>query len=213
MNTFEDLIDFLQVKGVKSLHIELVPRELTETQEREIEKSARLMTMRSVTVAAEQPKAESPESSVIAKLIDQPAVTQVVTGIVPVAEEPKAAKPLPVEEPKADEPAAPVVEEPKAAKPLPVEEPKKSRAKKEAAPKAEKAAAATTPASVPQEKMYEAFCELISSDTGSVTPEQRRALIDKMGLDDLLRVNNDFQLGIDTDRPVEAVREEVRGCF
>jgi len=131
-----------------------------------------------------------------------------------VIDQPVKATPVPVVEKKAVEP--PVEPTPVEPKPTPMPEPEKPAkpvAEKKAVPEPVKKIVSDTVAKTSGKPVYEAFCDLISADDGKVTPEERTALIDKMGLDDLLRVNNDFQLGLDTDKPVDDVRADVAECF
>lgn len=102
-----------------------------------------------------------------------------------------------------------------AAKLAKAEEKKAAKAKKaEAKMEAKAETKAETPSILePGKSAYDMFCEKISSDDGTFTKEQRAELIGLMKLDELLRVNNDFSLGLDTDKPVEDVRTDVIGCF
>lgn len=130
--------------------------------------------------------------------------------------EPGAGEPVVVDPPVKAAPAPVVEPKPVEPKPMPVPEPEKPAkpvAKKRVVPEPVKKTVADTVAKTSGKPVYEAFCDLISADDGKVTPEERTALIDKMGLDDLLRVNNDFQLGLDTDKPVDDVRADVAECF
>ena len=61
---------------------------------------------------------------------------------------------------------------------------------------------------------YDSFVESIENDDG--TPEAREKytkMIHSMKLDDLLRVNIDFGLCVDTDKPEDEVRDEIASCF
>ena len=62
--------------------------------------------------------------------------------------------------------------------------------------------------------LYEAFETATSKDDGSEAAKARKlALIDAMGLDDLLRINNDYLLGIDQDQPADKFKSEIKECF
>jgi len=50
-------------------------------------------------------------------------------------------------------------------------------------------------------------------DGGDQASEQRRTLIGLMTLDDIIRINNDCELGIDTDQPLDRLRNELASCF
>ena len=50
-------------------------------------------------------------------------------------------------------------------------------------------------------------------DGGDQASEQRRTLIGLMTLDDIIRINNDCELGIDTDQPLDQLRNELAACF
>lgn len=69
------------------------------------------------------------------------------------------------------------------------------------------AAALPKPADV-----YDVFVETVEQDDGTKS-DVKRALIGRMTLDDMLRVNAGFQLGLDTDVATEALRAELLTCF
>ena len=50
-------------------------------------------------------------------------------------------------------------------------------------------------------------------DGGDQAGEQRRSLIGLMTRDDIIRINNDCELGIDTDQPLDRLRNELANCF
>jgi hypothetical protein len=50
-------------------------------------------------------------------------------------------------------------------------------------------------------------------DGGDQAGEQRRSLIGLMARDDIIRINNDCELGIDTDQPLDRLRNELANCF
>ena len=233
MINFEDIVEFLAAKGVKSLHIEMQPvsalsATLASTDEQAVlvdgkvvvgrplthEQMNELKDMRGVLVPAPQPgKHDIP--------VHRGPEEIVPTGASPllVALEEKApGKTVPVlpnpdllgavtsvfQQPKQEPKQEPVKDEPKAEKP-----------KKEAKPKKETKPAPETPAAaeVKAENLYEAFGLMITADDGKYTAADRIALINRMALDDLLRVNNDFSLALDTDVPWEILREDVAKCF
>lgn len=64
------------------------------------------------------------------------------------------------------------------------------------------------------EDVYGKFCEVIDKDDGSEKCAQLRAeLISRMKLEDLLRVNNEYAIGVDTDKPVEEIRKAIAEMF
>ena len=202
MTTFEDIIDFLALKGVKSLHIEMQERQLTD------EERARL-TRRLSYDEIKGSKVEFQSCKCVAKH------DQIVHRGEPGAGEPCSVEislrppmPLtvePVVETKAVESKATVVvPELKAVEPV---------VEKKAAPEPAKKVTEDAVAKPSDKNLYDAFCDMISSDDGTVTVEERLAKLDLMGLDDLLRVNNDFQLGLDTDKPIADLRADVIECF
>ena len=50
-------------------------------------------------------------------------------------------------------------------------------------------------------------------DGGDQASEQRRTLIGVMTRDDIIRINNDCELGIDIDQPLDQLRNELAACF
>lgn len=61
---------------------------------------------------------------------------------------------------------------------------------------------------------YEDFVRLSENDDGSEQVKVETAnYLDNAPLDDLLRINNEFSLGLDTDKPVKELRSEVKSCF
>lgn len=230
MINFEDIIDCLALKGVKSLHIEMHDSMLKNMERESINEQ--------FDALAEQRRGEHPvlvdgklvtgrflTDEEVAKLKNTNSVSipsvclcsgkhdQVVHRGDPGAGEPVVVPTLaravtdPIVEKKTKLPVAIKVVEPK---PTPVpDKPVDPVVEKKADPEPVKKAASETHAKPP----YEVFCDMISSDDGKVTAEERVALINLMGLDDLLRVNNDFLLGLDTDKPVDAIRADVIECF
>ena len=70
----------------------------------------------------------------------------------------------------------------------------------------------TTPVST--ESPYDMFWAVNEEDDGGdQASEQRRTLIGVMTRDDIIRINNDCELGIDTDQPLEQLRNELAACF
>ena len=65
-------------------------------------------------------------------------------------------------------------------------------------------------ATVADKNVYDAFVASTEKDGGS-GPD--RDLIARMGLDDLLRLNNDFCLGLDTDVPENDLRKAAVESF
>ena len=207
MTNLDDIISFLAAKGVKSLHIEMY----------EPSKACACATRQPVQVVTDPtPKVEieriePPYEELHLSAREARSVLKDVAAVVipPVQPSEQAEAEASVEELLLQ--AHDVHEKATAEQPAPVTPPnippvaeKTPEAKAE--PKAEK-----KPLS--GKKAYETFTALITDDDGTVTKEQRAALIEKMGLDDLLRVNNDFSLGLDTDKPVDEIRKDVIDCF
>jgi len=196
MNGFEEFINFLTAKGVKSFHIELYGNTL----------SAQVLPDPSpITVPVRKhdiPVHRGVEAEIV-------SATR-FPSLAPCVSESAAALSSPIlayhevhktdEERHCDDAMTPL----KTPADVPPIAQVEEKAKMDSAPQLVKPM---------QEKPYEAFCDSVNKDDGAVTKDDRLALIDAMGLDDLLRVNNDFQLGLDTDKPVEAVREDVKECF
>lgn len=114
--------------------------------------------------------------------------------------------------------AAPAAAEPVAAAATPAaDEPETScrarkrekKVKPESAPTPSQTPAAAAEAPV---NVYERFVETVEQDDGTKT-DLKRELIGQMSLDDMLRVNNAFCLGLDTDVATEALRSELLQCF
>ena len=61
---------------------------------------------------------------------------------------------------------------------------------------------------------YDMFWAINEEDDGSVEPgKQRRTLIGVMTRDDIIRINNDCELGINIDQPLDQLRNELAACF
>ena len=61
---------------------------------------------------------------------------------------------------------------------------------------------------------YDMFWAINEEDDGGMElGEQRRSLIGLMARDDIIRINNDCELGIDTDQPLDQLRNELAACF
>jgi hypothetical protein len=210
MNSFEEFIDFLASKGVKSFHIELQARELSETQERLIERKAReFASKHDVPEPIEQETNRLARLTAIAKEEGVAIITAAQKVQEPVVKiEPNLPTqrivPLVVVEP--EKTPEPIKDDPKVP-----EQPKVE-------PKMEKKAESVSPvpasiAGIPQKELYAAFCKVVENDDGTVTKADRDAMILRMRRDDLLRLNNDFQLGLDTDKPDDAIANEALSCF
>jgi hypothetical protein len=86
------------------------------------------------------------------------------------------------------------------------DEPPKEVPPKEVPPKETSAVSAKSP--------YDKFWAINEEDDGGVEQgEQRRTLIRVMTRDDIIRINNDCELGIDTDQPLDQLRDELATCF
>ena len=141
----------------------------------------------------------------------------------PAKPEPELAAAAPV---KTQEPEKPVQTEkrspvePEKPKPDPEKAAEAAKPKRESKKaKAEAAAAAPEPRSEQQAAalpkpadVYDVFVETVEQDDGTKS-DVKRALIGRMTLDDMLRVNAGFQLGLDTDVATEALRAELLTCF
>lgn len=246
----EDIVDFLALKGVKSLHIEMhdsmlknMEHESINNQFDELDRKRReehlvlvdgkVVMGRSLTdeevrqlksmQCAAVPVGTAPADEDVKKLMNLPGA--VVPSVCVCAAkhdqvvhrgDPGAGEPVVIDPPVKATPAPVVEPKPVEPKPTPMPEPEKPTepaVENKTLPEPIKKIVSDTVAKTAGKPVYEAFCDLISADDGKVTPEERTALIDKMGLDDLLRVNNDFQLGLDTDKPVDDVRADVAECF
>ena len=61
---------------------------------------------------------------------------------------------------------------------------------------------------------YDMFWAINEEDDGCMElGEQRRTLIGLMARDDIIRINNDCELGIDIDQPLDQLRNELAACF
>lgn len=212
MNEMENFIDFLASKGVKSFHIEMQERHQlnsAEKEERTIEKPASASKPYPVQDALAKhdiPVYRGSEGQAVAPCSvlffeDKTEEEKLVKERLPEAETIAAT---------ASEKAVVAATQKQAKESVP-------ELTAEQANASVKADAETTGAiatgNIDPKKLYETFCAKITTDDGTFTVEERTALIGRMGLDDLLRINNDFSLGLDTDKPVEDVREDVKNCF
>ena len=92
---------------------------------------------------------------------------------------------------------------------------KPKRERKERKPGAEtetKAPEQPAAAMAKPDKVYDVFVETVEQDDGTKA-DVKRGLIAQMTLDDMLRVNATFCLGLDTDVATEALRAELTTCF
>ena len=213
MNEMENFIDFLASKGVKSFHIEMQARELGETQERNIERTARIRTGGNLAKACPAQAALAKHDIPVHR--GEETVPAIAPRTVPLVEIEKA---LPAKVVNPDETAVKSLDEKatvtatqdRAKQPVPELTITQANA-------SVKANAETTGSiaveNINPKKLYDTLCAKITTDDGTFTVEERTGLIGRMGLDDLLRINNDFSLGLDTDKAVEDVREDVKNCF
>lgn len=236
MINFEDIVDFLSAKGVKSLHIEMHEKNLLATPLVKLESTIERVSACSCAGKHDAPLNDAqldelrnmkaifiPSPNDCRGKHDVPIHRGEPGGRESVRVEPATPPPVVYIGPSPEElaktyeqlatpPIQPrvvplvVVDESKPGTPPAVKEPVKAAVAEPAKPAPAPVAAASKPP-------YEAFCDLISSDDGNVKAEERMDLLGRMGLDDLLRVNNDFQLGLDTDKPVEDVRADIIECF
>lgn len=231
MNGFEEFIDFLASKGVKSFHIEMQSRELSETQERNIERAAR-------TRAEENLAKARPVQDALAKhdipvyrggghetvTLDFPMHVAAFADVEKAEKErlEKETEEMLTREERdkaegeeegrqlAAEKAIVTAEQDRAKQPVTELSAKQANASVKADGETTGAIAA---GNIDPKKLYDHFCAKIAKDDGTFTVEERTDLIGRMGLDDLLRINNDFSLGLDTDKAVDDVREDVKNCF
>ena len=221
MINFEDIIDFLAQKGVKSLHIEMHDSKLLNEEKEGLNR--RFDELRKREGAPQTFLVDG--KLVSATALTEYEITEIRTAIAKAtlsANRERIVKTETVnnlkdrrtsEEKLCDEGIEKAIPSP--IDPFVSGNEKKtgiSEVRTETKPDATAEKPLVTPSATPQ-KPYEAFCDLVSKDDGSVTKEQRLELISKMGLDDLLRINNDFQLGLDTDKPTEDIRADVAECF
>lgn len=111
---------------------------------------------------------------------------------------------------------APAIKEPEAAKPAADQKPKRESKKTKSiaaeAPKDEPHLPVATSELPKPADVYDVFVETVEQDDGTKS-DVKRALLEKMSLDDMLRVNAGFQLGLDTDVATEDLRAELLTCF
>ena len=80
-------------------------------------------------------------------------------------------------------------------------------------PKTEKPATTETKETKPVDK-FEHFAYLVEHDDGSKeNAAERKAIVNNLKLDDLLRINNEFSCGIDTDCKIGALRKTIISLF
>ena len=92
------------------------------------------------------------------------------------------------------------------------EKPKTEKPKTEK-PKTEKPATTETKETKPVDK-FEHFAYLVEHDDGSKeNAAERKAIVNNLKLDDLLRINNEFSCGIDTDCKIGALRKTIISLF
>lgn len=187
-HSIQEFLDVLHQAGVKSFHIEFAEPKIVAPGCTCIEPGRN---------AATAPEVELPKAA------EAPLVQLTKAPEAPKAELPKAPEERKAEPPKA--PEAPKAEPPKA-------EPKKTEAKKEKAKKEPPAEAPKPAPAAPLQDLYETFAQLVEQNDGT-KDEEIRAMIAAMGEDNLLRVNNEFRLGLNMDVGLAEKRKIVAQCF
>lgn len=224
MTPFTTFIETLRRNGVCSIGLEFHPPqtviadEKNDTTFHHFGTSIELPGVKFVKIDFFEPQTKASESRTPdddirrhAPLSDTPPVPPK-----PVPEQPK-------DEPTKAEPLKPSVRpEAEKAKTEPEPEPEKPKksgkakpeSKPEPKPENKSEAEFTKSAPLPSKpaNVYDVFVETVEQDDGTKS-ELKRSLIGQMTLDDMLRVNNDFQLGLDTDVATEALRAELLTCF
>lgn len=198
--------DALSITGLNSAVVEFFTPVASAKPEPEIEQ--KIPSLMPVLVQAEKKADDGATAAAMPAQVVPPvkpreaAAVAAPVAATPAAEKPVAAEPVAVAaaagKPAIEESAAPAAEPSK---------PRKREKKGKAVPAAEASASSESPADV-----YERFVETIEHDDGTKT-DLKRELIGQMSLDDMLRVNAGFCLGLDTDVATEALRSELLQCF
>ena len=233
--TFPDFIESLRRNGVASIGLEFHPPTTVVEDTLVVGKSIELAGVKFVRVeffAPQIPKGLEDESKPTPPLPPfQPTpeperhdeelnraaeAVCVELGLrKPVAEAAKIVTPL-----QPDGFAKPQEPEQKAEPVMPTE-PAEAAAAKPKRERKERKPAAETEVRAPEQpaaamakpgKVYDVFVETVEQDDGTKA-DVKRGLIAQMTLDDMLRVNATFCLGLDTDVATEALRAELTTCF
>ena len=200
---FEDFTAYLAACGVKRFTIEIDDSRLKETEIPEVrehivhefngslcnskvETSICTATTEPVKYAA--PTSAAPIEPTVPRGTDAPVTSQKV--------EEKATK---VDETVKEKPKAePAKDKPEQVKEKPADKPK------------EKAQPVKT---AQQKGAYDEFLSLVEKDDGSNLAGKLAPIAERLSLDELLRINNEFGLGLDTDKPTEKIRADLIECW
>ena len=60
---------------------------------------------------------------------------------------------------------------------------------------------------------FERFAHLVEHDDGKENAAEKKAIVNKLKLDDLLRINNEFSCGVDTDCKIGELRTTILSLF
>lgn len=201
---FEDFTAYLAACGVKRFTIEIDDSRLKETEIPEV----REHIIDGFNGAFRNSKVEPSicaETAGSAKCAP-PTVEAPVAPTVPRGTE-KSAELAKVEKEPA-KPAEPVKDEPKA------EKPKAEKSKAETAKdKPESVKEKPTEKPAPHKGAYDEFLSLVEKDDGSNLAGKLAPIAERLSLDELLRINNEFGLGLDTDKPTEKIRADLIECW
>ena len=205
---FEDFTAYLAACGVKRFTIEIDDSRLKETEIPEVrehivhefngslcnskvETSICTATTEPVKYAA--PTSAAPIEPTVPRGTDAPVTSQKV--------EEKATKvgETVKDEPKAEKPKAETAKDkPEQVKEKPADKPKEKVA----------------PVKTEQRKnAYDEFLSLVEKDNGGDLKETLAPIVERLSLDELLRINNEFGLGLDTDKPTEKIRADLIECW
>ena len=206
---FEDFIAYLAACGVKRFTIEIDDSRLKETEIPEVREhivhefngSLGMPRIAPEYIAARRkeplryaaPTADAPVEPMVPRGTDVSVTSQKV--------EEKATKvdETVKDEPKAEKPKAETAKDkPEQVKEKPAEKPK------------EKA----QPVKTEQRKnAYDEFLSLVEKDDGSDLAVTLAPIAERLSLDEMLRINSEFGLVLDTDKPTEKIRADLIECW
>lgn len=213
---FEDFTAYLAACGVKRFTIEIDDSRLKETEIPEVREHIVHEFNGSLCMSREPAKAEfqlapnhkltkteervgnmSMSTTEVEPMV--PRGTDVSVTSQKVEKEPTKAVESVKDEPKAEKPKAETAKDkPEQVKEKPADKPK------EKAP----------PVKTEQRKnAYDEFLSLVEKDNGSDLAEKLAPIVERLSLDELLRINNEFGLGLDTDKPTEKIRADLIECW
>ena len=205
---FEDFTAYLAACGVKRFTIEIDDSRLKETEIPEVrehivhefngslgnskvEPSICTATTEPAKYAA--PTADAPVEPMV------PRGTDVLVTSQKVEEKATKVDETVKDEPKAEKPKAETAKDkPEQVKEKPADKPKEKVA----------------PVKTEQRKnAYDEFLSLVEKDNGGDLKETLTPIAERLSLDELLRINNEFGLGLDTDKPTEKIRADLIECW